>query len=126
MRMKSRFYPIDINSWGISKSVVALLHHDPELISQLDRLRHKRVFSLQYRPKTIEIFYDHTCWIKSVDGRIIYHQIPTKKSIPTQIEVRFDGEIAMFSIDSETIVDRTTGSVSLLDLLSNNILAPEA
>jgi len=121
MRIPDRFHAIDINSWGLSKSVVALLRHDPELISRLDRVRHQRLFSPQYRPKTIEVFYDDTCWIKSVDGRIVYSEIPSDKSMPTSIEVRFDGEIAMFSIDSETIVDRTTSSVSLLELLGNNI-----
>jgi|GEM_PF-3512588 len=121
MRLPNRFHAIDINSWRLSKSVVALLRHDAELISRLDRVRHQRLFPPQYRPKTIEVFYDDTCWIKSVDGRIIYSEIPSGKSIPTTIEVRFDGEIAMFSIDSETIVDRTTSSVSLLELLGNNI-----
>ena len=70
MRMLDRFHPIDINSWGISKSVVALVRCDPELISRLDRVRHKRLFSAQYRPKTIEVFYDDTCWIKSVDSGV--------------------------------------------------------
>lgn len=123
MRMLDRFHPIDINSWGLSKSVVALVRYDPELISRLDRVRHQRVFSPQYRPKTIEVFYDDICWIKSVDGRIIYHDMSTQKTVPMAIEVRFDGEIAMFSINSETLVDRTNNSVSLLELLGNNISA---
>ena len=116
-------HTIDINSWGLSKSVSALLRHDAELISRLDRVRHQRSFPPQYRPKTIEVFYDDVCWIKSVDGRVVHHEIPSDKSITTSIEVRFDGETAMFSIDSETIVDRTTGSVSLLELLGNKISA---
>ena len=123
MRVPERFQTIDINRWGLSKSVVALLRHDAESISRLDRVRHQRLFPPQYRPKTIEVFYDDACGIKSVDGRIIDDRIPSDKSIPTSIEVWFDGETAMFSIDSETIVDRTTSSVSLLDLLKNNISA---
>ena len=123
MRMPNRFPPIDINSWGLSKSVVALLCHNTELISRLDRLRRQRGFPSQYRPKKIEVFYDDACWIKSVDRRVTYHDLPISKSTPITIEVRFDGEIAMFSINSETIVDRTNNSVSLLELLGNNISA---
>ena len=123
MRISGRFHPIDLHNWGVSKSVLALLCRDPELVSHLDLVRHKRLFSPKYRPTTIEVFYDDTCWIKSVNGQIIYREIPIEKSIPTQIEVRFDGEIAMFSIDSEMIVDRTVNSIPLLELLGHNISA---
>ncbi len=121
MLIPNRFDPINIRSWGLSKSVIGLLSRDPDLVSRLDRVRQCRLFSPKYQPNTIEVFYDDTCWIKSVDGRIIYHKILIKKFIPTVIEVRFDGEIAMFSIDSEMIVDRTVNSAPLLALLGTDV-----
>ncbi len=125
MGFTERFYPLDCKRWGLSKSVLELLSRDPELVSRLGRLRRHRSFPSTYRPQIIEVFYDNICWIKSIDGRIIYNQTGTDCEIPTFIEVWFDRELAMFSIDCEQIIDRTTNLSSLGELLVRKVLAGE-
>jgi hypothetical protein len=103
--------------WGVSKSVMSLLRNDPDLLSRLEVARHQRAFSSKYRPTVIEIFYDEMCMIRSVDGQIIYNQVIPGTSIPTLLEVRFDGEIAMFLVDCEPVIDHTTSTLPLATLL---------
>ena len=117
----SRCQRIDTRYWGLSKSVTSVLNCNPELLSRLDRVRHQGLFSPDYQPKIIEVFYDDICWIKSVSGQITYSKPPIDQYMPTLIEVRFDDEIAMFSIKLETVVDRTANLAPLLELLGNNI-----
>lgn len=121
MGFTERFYPLDCKRWGISKSVLELLRRDPELVSRLGRVRCHRSFPPTYRSQIIEIFYDNICWIKSIDGRIIYNPTGTDRAMPTFIEVWFDRELAMFSIDSEQIIDRTTNLSSLGELLGRKV-----
>jgi hypothetical protein len=108
---------IDLHRWGLSKSVVALLRQDPDLLSRLNLARHQRAFSPKYRPTAIEIFHDDRCLIRSIEGQIIYSQVLPEKSIPTLVEVRFDGEIAMFLVNYELVVDRTIHTLPLVSLL---------
>lgn len=121
MQIFSRFQQVDTKHWGLSKSVISFLRCNPELLLRLDRVRHKGLFSADYQPRIIEVFYDDICWIKSVGGQITYSKLPIDQSMPTSIEVRFDDEIAMFSINLETVVDRTANLAPLLELIGNNI-----
>jgi hypothetical protein len=106
--------------WGVSKSVMSLLRNDPELFARLDLARHQRPFSSKYRPTTIEIFYDEICLIRAIDDRIIYNQLMPELSIPTLVEVKFDGEMAMFLVNCEPVIDRTTSTLPLANLLRVN------
>lgn len=115
-----RFNRLDLKQWGLSKSVLELLSYDPELVIRLGRMRRYRSFPHTYRPQTIEVLYDDICWIKSIDGRIVYTHPATDCWLPTFIEVRFDRELAMFSIDCEQIIDRTGNLSSLRELLGTS------
>jgi hypothetical protein len=110
--------------WGVSKSVMSLLRNDPDLLSRLEVARHQRAFSSKYRPTVVEIVYDEMCMIRSVDGRIIYNQVMPGISIPTLLEVRFDGEIGMFLVNCEPVIDRTTSMLPLATLLGVDLDNP--
>jgi hypothetical protein len=103
--------------WGVPKSVMLLNRNDPDLLSRLEMARHQQAFSSKYRPKVIENFCDEMFMIRSVAGQIIYNQIMPGISIPTLLEVRFDGEIAMFLVNCELVIDRTTSTLPLATLL---------
>ncbi len=126
-RMESDLERLAIHAtthWGLSKSVMSFLRNDPDLLARLEVARHQRAFSSKYRPKVIEIFYDEMCMIRSVSGRIIYNRVMPGISIPMLLEVRFDGEIAMFLVNCEPAIDRTTSTLPLATLLGVDTTNP--
>ncbi|MGB3548461.1 MAG: hypothetical protein WBA17_15920 [Saprospiraceae bacterium] len=64
----------------------------------------------------IEILYDDMVYVRSERGCITYSRDCPRNYIPPFMEIRFDGQLAMFVIQGEMVVDRT-GQMAALDEL---------
>lgn len=107
----------NFNDWNLSQSAIALLKREPEIAADVIIERQKPPFPAGYQPQVIEILYDDMVYVRSEQGRIRYVRDCPRNYIPPFMEIRFDGQMAVFIIQGEMVVDRTELMANLDQLL---------
>lgn len=110
--------------WRLSVQVTNRLRQDLKLLTYLEQERCKPPFSRSYSPEHIEVFYDHKLCIQVNKNENLMLQSIARDYIPQVIEVFFDRELAMFLIDSEIVVDRTSPTQTINRILHRHIVKP--
>jgi hypothetical protein len=100
---------IDLQIWGLSPQAQTLLSEEPELLQAIADARSKRPLPLNYIPVTIEVFFEDVLYLKAVEGVLVQVRECLPDYQPRFLEYRFDGEMALFQIGEETVVNRIAG-----------------
>ena len=107
----------DLSGWQLSRTARMTLEREPEIAADLAIERQKPPFPAGYQPELIEILYDDVVYVRSERGQITYLRDCARNYIPPFMEIRFDGQMAMFVIQGEMVVDRTEQMAALDELL---------
>jgi hypothetical protein len=110
-----------IDDWGLSAAAVLLLSQEPEIVADLVRDRSLPPLPPGYVPRLVEVLFDDLPYIRWQDGSLIYVRDCRQDYQPMFVEYRFDGEMAVFQIQGEYVVNRIEGiaqAATLADLLN--------
>jgi hypothetical protein len=107
--MTTTLATIDLQTWGLSPQAQALLSEELELLQAVADARNKPPLPLNYIPVTIEIFFEDVLYLKAVEGVLLLARDCLPDYQPRFLEYRFDGEMALFQIGKETVVNRIAG-----------------
>ncbi|MGF1498408.1 MAG: hypothetical protein ACFB8W_16530 [Elainellaceae cyanobacterium] len=95
--------------WGLSAQTVLLLSKEPDILLDLAQARLLPPLPPGYVPNIVEVLFDDILYICSQQGIITYLRNCNPDYEPNFVEYRFDGEIALFQVGSECVVNRIEG-----------------
>jgi hypothetical protein len=110
-----------IDDWGLSPAAVLLLSKEPEILADLVKERSLPPLPPGYVPRLVEVLFDDLPYIRWQDGSLTYVRDCRQDYQPMFVEYRFDGEMAVFQIQGEYVVNRLEGiaqAATLADLLN--------
>jgi hypothetical protein len=110
-----------IDDWGLSPTAVLLLSKETEILADLAQERSLPPLPPGYVPRLIEVLFDDLPYIRWQDGSLIYVRDCRQDYQPMFLEYRFDGEVAVFQVQGEYVVNRIEGMAqvaTLADLLN--------
>lgn len=95
--------------WGLSPQAIALLSREPDILTGLAEDRLLPPLPPGYVPRLIEVLFDDLPYIRSESGVVTYLRQCRTDYKPAFVEYRFDGEIALFQVGSELVINRIEG-----------------
>jgi type IV secretory pathway TraG/TraD family ATPase VirD4 len=99
----------NIEEWELSPQAAAFLSREPEILASLAHDRLLPPLPPGYVPTTIEVLFDDIPYFSSEGGIITYLRDCCPDYEPVFVEYRFDGEIALFQVGGEYVVNRIQG-----------------
>lgn len=118
--MVQTFKPQDIQAllqeWNLSEAAIAVLAKEPEIVTELIRARHLPLLPPGYVPTVVELLFDDIPYVRSEKGQLVYLRYCEPDYQPPFVEYRFDGEMAVFQVGGEYVVDRTEGMAQVIAL----------
>ena len=98
--------PALLKAWKLSDVAIARLAPELEIVADLAMARHQPPLPPGYVPTVIEVLFDDIPYIRSEHGRIVYIRPCRLDYQPPFVEYRFDGEMAVFQVSGEYVVNR--------------------
>ena len=98
--------PALLKAWKLSDAAIACLVPEREIVVDLVRARHQLPLPPGYVPTVIEVLFDDIPYIRSEHGRVVYIRPCRLDYQPPFVEYRFDGEMAVFQVGGEYVVNR--------------------
>lgn len=96
-----------LQSWNISSEAIASLSLRPNLVRHLAEVRSLPAFPADYQPQCHELLYEDLVYIRIVSGATPYLRSCLSDYHPAFWEVDLDGQLGIFVMGNEVIVDRT-------------------
>ncbi|KAM3099285.1 hypothetical protein ACKFKF_15135 [Phormidesmis sp. 146-12] len=98
-----------LHEWGLSEPTIAVLAKEPEIVTELIRVRHLPPLPPGYVPSIVEVLFDDIIYVRSERGQLTYARYCSPDYQPPFVEYRFDGETAIFQVGGEYVVNRAEG-----------------
>ncbi|MCU0548442.1 MAG: hypothetical protein MUC48_03755 [Leptolyngbya sp. Prado105] len=118
--MVQTFKPQDIQAllqeWELSEAAIAVLAKEPEIVVELIRARHLPLLPPGYVPTVVELLFDDIPYVRSEKGQLVYLRYCEPDYQPPFVEYRFDGEMAVFQVNGEYVVNRAEGMAQAIAL----------
>ncbi len=100
-----------------SAHAIALLDREPEILQYLIEVQDKGSFPKEYQPRRIDYLFDDILFASFVNGVNRLNSDCPSGYQPQFMEIRFDGELALFTIQGEVILDRVQQMANLSEIL---------
>jgi hypothetical protein len=118
--MVQTFKPQDIQAllqeWNLSEAAISVLAKEPEIVTELIRARHLPLLPPGYVPTVVELLFDDIPYVRSEKGQLVYLRYCEPDYQPPFVEYRFDGEMAVFQVGGEYVVNRAEGMAQAIAL----------
>jgi hypothetical protein len=101
----------------LSDRAIAVLNRETEVLTRLIAARSFAPLPPGYTPKVVEVLYDDLVFIRLEDGYLRYLRPCDQSYLPPFMEMRFDDEIALFMVGTETVINRLTAMATLDEIL---------
>jgi hypothetical protein len=98
--------PALLKAWKLSDVAIARLAPEREIVADLVMARQQPPLPPGYVPTVIEVLFDDIPYIRSEHGRVVYIRPCRLDYQPPFVEYRFDGEMAVFQVGGEYVVNR--------------------
>ncbi len=98
-----------LQAWSLSERSIAVLSKEPEIVEELAIARSLPQLPPSYTPAIIEVSFDDVPYMRAENGILTYLRPCDSGYQPPFVEYRFDGEIALFHIGPEYVVNRIQG-----------------
>jgi hypothetical protein len=98
-----------LQAWALSERSIAVLSKEPEIVAELATARALPPLPPSYIPAIIEVSFDDIPYMRAENGILTYLRQCDPGYQPPFVEYRFDGEIALFHIGPEYVVNRIQG-----------------
>lgn len=98
-----------LQEWSLSEDSIVVLLKEPEIVADLVIARSLPQLPPGYIPSIIEVLFDDVPYIRAENGVLTYVRECVPGYQPPFIEYRFDGEVAVFQVGQEYVVNRIQG-----------------
>jgi hypothetical protein len=96
-----------LQSWNISNEAISSLSLRPNLVRHLEEVRSQPPFPIGYQPQCHELLYEDLVYVRIAVGSTPYLRSSLNDYRPAFWEVALDGQLGIFVMGNEVIVDRT-------------------
>ncbi len=93
-------------SWHVQLETYRILHQDHEIVQSIAEARSQPPFPEDYQPKRLDILFEDQIYVTRIGDKYTHYKHWKEKTHPKFVEIRFDGECALFSVRGEVLVDR--------------------
>jgi hypothetical protein len=98
-----------LQKWALCANSIAVLSKEPEIVADLVIARSLPQLPPAYVPNIIEVLFDDVPYMRAENGTLTYVRQCDPGYQPPFVEYRFDGEIALFQVGQEYVVNRIQG-----------------
>lgn len=106
-----------LSQWRLSESTQAILARNSDIVESLIEDRQYPPFPEEYTPYLIDFLFDERRYVRLEKGKLTELKSCEECFQPDFIEIRFDGECALFLCNGEEIVNRLHNIAQLDEIL---------
>lgn len=104
-------------TWNLSPKTLEILKEYPDIIESLEEDRKLPILPKDYSPKLIEFYLDDVFYASLKQGKLQELRDYLKLNYSKFLEIKFDGECALFLCGGEAIVNRISDSANFDEFL---------
>ncbi|MGG6269003.1 hypothetical protein ACQ4M3_30725 [Leptolyngbya sp. AN03gr2] len=105
-----------LQEWELSEAAISVLAKESEIVAELIRARHLPLLPPGYVPTVVELLFDDIPYVRSEKGQVVYLRHCEPDYQPPFVEYRFDGQMAVFQVGGECVVNRVEGMAQAIAL----------